>query len=197
MPKVGRVCPQRAAGLQTLEGARWGQTRPTLSQWFLLLFTCAALSTGCAYTLGPTNGQIAGAKSVQVNPFANNALEPRLTEYVTSSIRKSLQRDGTFRLDTKREGDIVLNGTILKFDRTELSFQPGDIITPRDYRVSIIAQINARERATGKVLVEREVTGYTTVRIGADLSSAERQAVPLIADDLGRKIASILSEGAW
>ena len=157
----------------------------------------AVLLTGCAYTLGPTNGQIAGAKSVQVNPFANHALEPRLTEYVTSSIRKSLQRDGTFRLDTKREGDIVLNGTILKFDRTELSFQPGDIITPRDYRVSIIAQINARERATGKVLVDREVTGYTTVRIGADLSSAERQAVPLIADDLGRKIASILSEGAW
>src|SRR5205823_12714032 len=30
----------------------------------------AVLLTGCAYTLGPTNGQIAGAKSVQVNPFA-------------------------------------------------------------------------------------------------------------------------------
>ena len=38
----------------------------------------ALLLCGCAYTLGPTNGQIAGAKSVQVNPFANNALEPRL-----------------------------------------------------------------------------------------------------------------------
>src|SRR5947199_7409779 len=72
------------------------------------LLAVAVLFSACAYMLGPTNGQIAGAKSVQVNPFANNALEPRLSEAVTTSIRKSLQRDGTFRLDTKREGDIVL-----------------------------------------------------------------------------------------
>ena len=176
----------------------WGHPRAGRHLLYsYLLLSLILLLTGCAYSLGPTNGQIAGAKSVQVNPFANNALEPRLSEAVTSSVRKSLQRDGTFRLDTKREGDIVLNGTILKFDRAELSFQPGDIITPRDYRVSIIALITARERATGKVLVDREVTGYTTVRVGNDLPSAERQAVPLIADDLGRKIAFILSEGAW
>jgi len=47
------------------------------------------------------------------------------------------------------------------------------------------------------VLVDREVSGYSTVRVGSDLPSAERQAVPLIADDLGRKVASILSEGSW
>jgi hypothetical protein len=63
--------------------------------------------------------------------------------------------------------------------------------------VAIVALVSARERATGKVLVEREVTGYSTVRIGSDLPSAERQAVPLMADDLGRKVTSILSEGAW
>jgi hypothetical protein len=91
----------------------------------------------------------------------------------------------------------VVSGAILRFDRTEVSFQPGDIITPRDYRVSIVAQVLARERITGKVLLNREVTGYTTVRVGADLSSAERQAVPLIADDLGRRVVSLLSEGPW
>jgi len=152
---------------------------------------------GCAYSLGPTNGQIAGGKSIQINPLANQALEPRLSEAVTTSIRKNVQRDGTFRLDTKNDGDIVLNGTILRFDRTEVSFQPRDVITPRDYRVSIVARIIARERAGGKVLVDREVTGYTTVRVGPDLPSAERQAVPLIADDLGRRVVSLLSEGSW
>src|SRR5436190_16625588 len=111
----------------------------------------ALVLTGCAYSLGPTNGQIAGARSVQVNPLVNNALEPRLTEAVTTSLRKNIQRDGTFRLDTHNQGDIVVSGTILKYDRTEVSFQPTDIITPRDYRVSIVAKILARERVTGKV----------------------------------------------
>ncbi len=163
----------------------------------LLLSLLAVLLVGCAYSLGPTNGQIAGAKSIQISPFVNNALEPRLSEAVITSLRKNIQRDGTFRLDTHNDGDIILTGTILKFDRTELSFQPGDIITPRDYRVSIVAKITARERVSGKVVVDREVTGYSTVRVGSDLPSAERQALPLIADDLGRKVASILSEGAW
>jgi hypothetical protein len=63
--------------------------------------------------------------------------------------------------------------------------------------VSIVARIIARERAGGKVLVDREVTGYTTVRVGPDLPSAERQSVPLIADDLGRRVVSLLSEGSW
>jgi hypothetical protein len=50
--------------------------------------------------------------------------------------------------------------------------------------------------------VSREVTGYSSVRFSkdlpnADLPSAEREAVPLIADDLGRKVTVLLSEGAW
>jgi len=165
--------------------------------WRLWLGLVVALVSGCAYSLGPTNGQIAGARSIQVRPFTSNALEPRLTEYVANSLRKNIQRDGTFRLETGHDGDIILTGAILRFDRTELSFQPADILTPRDYRVSIVAAITARERVTGKVLVSREVTGYSTVRVGSDLPSAERQAVPLIADDLGRKITSILSESPW
>jgi hypothetical protein len=152
---------------------------------------------GCAYRLGPIGGQTAGARSIQVQPFANNALEPRLSEAVVNSLRKNIQRDGTFRLERSSDADVILSGTILSFDRAELSFQPGDIITPRDYRVSILTKVTAQERATGKVLMDRLVTGNTTVRIGSDLPSAERQALPLIADDIGRKVASLLSEGAW
>jgi hypothetical protein len=174
-----------------------GPAHKRLGRQVLASLLAASVLSGCAYSLGPTNGQVAGGKSIQINPLVNQALEPRLTEAVTTSIRKNIQRDGTFKLDTKNESDVVLNGTILRYDRTEVSFQPRDVITPRDYRVSIVARIIARERAGGKVLVDREVTGYTTVRVGPDLSSAERQAVPLIADDLARRVVSLLAEGVW
>ena len=41
----------------------------------------------CAYRLGPTNGERAGARSVQVNPFENRTIEPRLVEAVTLALR--------------------------------------------------------------------------------------------------------------
>ncbi len=166
----------------------------------LLVFAAVALlSGGCAgYKLGPTNGVAAGSKSVQVNPFANRVLEePRLTEAVTLSLRKQLQQDGTFKLDTQRTGDVVVSGSIIEYDRAQLSFQPRDNLTPRDYRVTIWAEVSARERTSGKTLLARRVRGHTTVRVGSDLVSAERQAIPLAAEDLARNITALLVDGEW
>ena len=141
----------------------------------------------------------AGSRSVQVNIFQNKVLEePRLSEAVTAALRKQLQQDGTFTLDSRNEGDIVVNGTIVKYDRAGLSFQPQDILTPRDYRVTMWAQVEARDRTTGKVLLNnRRVRGHTTVRIGNDLTTAERQSIPLAAEDLARNITALLADGEW
>jgi hypothetical protein len=158
----------------------------------------AVLLTGCAgYQLGPTGGRTAGATSIQVNPFVNQTLEPRLSEAVTSSLRKRLQQDGTYRLDTRNEGDLIVTGTILDYDRSGVSYQPNDTRTPQDYLVVITTRVVARQRATGKVILDRKVTGRTMVRAGADLSSAERQAVPLLAEDMARNLTVLLTEGDW
>ena len=165
---------------------------------FLWSFLLAQLLAGCAgYQLGPTNGRVAGGKSIQINPFASKVIEPRLSETVTASVRKQLQQDGTFKLDTRNEGDIIVTGTITRYDRDQLSFQRGDVITPRDYGLAITANVNARERGSGKVVLDRNVVGRTTIRVGNDLTSAERQAVPLAAEDLARSITSLLVDGEW
>lgn len=165
--------------------------------WFLGLLVCWVLA-GCAgYRLGPTNGDMAGARSVQVNPFVNRTIEPRLGESVTISVRRYLQRDGTYRLDTKDRGDIIVSGTIIEFQRSGLSYQPTDVITPRDYWLAMIAHVRAVDRATGKVVLDRNVIGRTTMSVGNDLSSAERQATPLLAEDLARNITALLADGTW
>jgi outer membrane lipopolysaccharide assembly protein LptE/RlpB len=159
---------------------------------------CAVL-TGCAgYKLGPTNGMPAGSRSVQVNVFQNKVLEePRLSEAVTAAVRKQLQQDGTFTLDTRNDGDVIVNGTIVRYQRAGLSYQPQDIFTPRDYRLTMWAQVDARDRLTGKMLLNRRVRGHTTVRIGNDLTTAERQSIPLAAEDLARNITALLADGEW
>ena len=164
----------------------------------LAAFCLAATLCGCAgYKLGPSNGLAAGEKSVQIVPFSNQTLEPRLGDAVTSAIRKELQHDGTYHLATREAGDIVVTGAVTRYHRFELSFLPGDVLTVRDYRVSLTAQVTARERGTGKVLFDRPVTGSTLVRVGSDLTSAERQALPLLAADLAKNAAALLADGGW
>lgn len=153
---------------------------------------------GCAgYKLGPTNGVSAGARSVQIIPFANKTLQPQLSDWVMNSLRKNLQRDGTYRVETHDGGDIVLSGTITQYQRTQLSVQPADVLTVLDYQIMMTAQITAKERSTGKTIFSREVRGRTSLRAGNDLTSAERQAMPLLTDDLAKKTTALLVDGTW
>ena len=159
----------------------------------LLLTLC-----GCAgYRLGPSNGLNAGDKTIQIVPVTNRTLEPRLGYAATSALRKEIQRDGTFRLVTSGTADIVVTCELFRYDRNEVSFVPGDIVTARDYRVSLIAHVNAKETATGKMILTRDFTGNALMRLGTDLPSVERQTSPLLAADLARQITAALADGAW
>jgi hypothetical protein len=164
-----------------------------------VLLSClgAVVLSGCAgYQLGPTNGLTAGSKSIQVVPFSNQTYEARLTDPVTTALRKSLQRDGTYRLATRDGGDIVVTGVLTHYNRKELSFVPRDVLTVRDYRVTLTAQVIARDVTSGKATTNL-VTGYTLVRFNSDLTSAERQAWPLLAEDLAKNVTAWLVDGSW
>ncbi len=153
---------------------------------------------GCAgYQVGPVNGAVSREKSVQVVPFANKTLQPHLSDEVTSELRRELSEEGTYKLVSHDNGDIIISGTVTSYTRQALSFQPSDNQTVKDYRVGIRAQVVAKERGSGKVLFDQPVNGFTLVRIGADLTSDERQAMPLLAQDLSRRIVSMLTEGSW
>jgi hypothetical protein len=164
--------------------------------WFCAL--ALALTAGCAgYHLGPTNGMAAGSRSIQFTPFVNRTLEPRLGEYAMMSLRKNFMQDGTYRVDTHDEGDIIVTGDIQKYERTGLSFQPTDVLTVQDYNIYMTVKVVAKERSTGKVILEKIVTGRTALRAGPDLTSAERQAIPLLTDDFAKRTLAALADGTW
>jgi len=164
----------------------------------LLVGLLPMVLAGCAgYRLGPTNGVAAGSQSVQIAPFQNTTSEPRLSDAVATALRKQLQQDGTYRLDTQGGGDLLVMGLITRYDRTAVSFQPTDIITARDFKVVLAADVTVIERSTGRTNLHREVSGRTTIRVGNDQTSAERQALPLLAEDLARNITSLMVDGTW
>jgi Lipopolysaccharide-assembly len=164
----------------------------------LLSLAAAGALAGCAgYRVGPTGDQTAGGKSVQVVPFLNRTPEPRLADAVTAAVRKELQRDGTLLLATHDAGDIIVTGALTRYVRHEVSLVPEDVATVRDYNLGLTAQVTARDRGTGKVLFDQPITSYTLIRVSDNLSNTERQALPLLATDLARRITALLADGSW
>ena len=161
------------------------------------LILLLALS-GCAgYRLGPTTGIAARYRTLCVMPFANETLEPRLPEAVQSALLHTLQQEGTYRVTRRDEADVVVTGRIVEYERGGIAYDPNDVRTITDFRVVLRAEVTATETATGRRLLEETVAGRTTVRLGADQPSAERQALPLVAENLSRNITSRLVDGDW
>ena len=163
-----------------------------------LLILLALTAGGCAgYKLGPTNGIAAGSRTVKFKPFINKTHEPRVTEYLSTSLRKQLQQDGTFRLETSGNPDILVSGEITKIDRSGLSYLANDVLTPQEYTLTMQARVVAVDVSTGKVFINRTVQGATYLRIGNDEYSAERQAIPLLTDNVARSAIALLVDGPW
>jgi len=192
----------RVKALKQLRNGRADECSQRAGQCFRALNLVAvlaafALLTGCAgYSLGPTNGLVAGSRKIQITPFLNHTLEPRLGDAVTTSLRKGIQRDGTFRLATRGDADIVITGVVTKYSRHELNFESHDVLTVKDFRVDVSAEISARDVASGKS-TNWTATAYTLVRVGSDLTSSERQAQPLLADELAKHVTDSIVDGSW
>ena len=159
----------------------------------------AGMLAGCAgYQLGPVNGAVAGAKSIEVQPFNNQTLEPRLGDSLTQSLRERLLTDATYRVVSRAgAGDIVVTGVIRQYTRQGLGYLNTDVTTPENFRVDLMVHVTARDRLSGKTILDKNVKGHTFVHIGNDLASAEREALPLLAEDLAQNISELLTEGAW
>jgi hypothetical protein len=164
----------------------------------ILAVACALSGGGCAgYHLGSTDAVPAGYRTIIVTPFTNRTLEPRMNDDATFALRKEIQLDGTLRLATGSTADIEITGELVRYERIEISFLSTDTTTGRDYRINLTARVVARDRSLNKVVLDREVTGHSLMRVGSDLPSAERQTMPLVATDLARQITALLVDGTW
>jgi hypothetical protein len=164
----------------------------------LLSLLLVSVLTGCVgYQAGPTNGVIAGARTVRVSFFRNETLEPRLVVAVNRALKRNLQQDGTFELETHGNADLLVTGELTDFLRGGVSYTPGDILTVQDYNLQLTARIKVTDRVTGEVILDRTITGSSIVRVGSDLSAGQRQAVPLIADQLARQATDLIVDGDW
>jgi outer membrane lipopolysaccharide assembly protein LptE/RlpB len=156
----------------------------------------AYLFGGCAgYHVGPaTPAHLRQIHSIAVPTFGNTTLVPRIEVLVTSTVIKQFQQDGTFRIVNQDQADAVLKGEIVAVGRSPARSVRGNVLATTEFNLTMAVKYTLVGR-DGKVLAPGQVSGATSFFVGSDVSTDERQALPLAAEELARHLVSQLSEG--
>jgi len=157
----------------------------------------AWLFAGCAgYQLGPaTPAYLRHIHSIAIPTFSNTTLVPRIEVLVTSTVIKQFQQDGTFRIVNADQADAVLKAEIVSVGRSPARSVRGNVLSTTEFNLSLAVKYSLVGR-DGKVLGSPgSAAGGTSFFVGSDVSTDERQALPLAAEQLARSLVSQLSEG--
>ncbi len=153
---------------------------------------------GCAgYHVGPIQPHaLREVQSISVPTFENKTLVPRIAVLVTDTVIKQFQQDGTYRIASDETADAVLKGDITRIYRAPARSVRGNVLATNEFNLSLRVRYTLVERETGRTLTSPvEVAGTTSFFVGPDITSDERQALPLAAEELAIRLVSQLSEG--
>jgi len=158
---------------------------------------CAALALcGCAnYRLGTTLPP--HLKTIYVETFENHTEEPNIEQKITIAVRRQFQHDGQLKIVADEDtSDVTLKATLESYDVESLLYERNNPNTTRRYRARVFCMVDARETATGKVIVQQRVTGDMTFPAVGDTVTARRNALDEVARDLALEVVDAVI-GAW
>ncbi len=153
---------------------------------------------GCAgYRIGPVQPYyLRDVHRIAVPTFDNKTLQPRIAVLVTDTVIKQFQQDGTYRIVGDDQADAILKGEITRINRAPARSVRGNVLATTEFNLSMRVRYSLVSRSTGKAMTPpREVIGSTSFFVGPDITSDERQALPLAAEELAVHLVSQLSEG--
>jgi hypothetical protein len=159
-------------------------------------FLLGFLFSGCAgYHLGSVKpAYLREVHSIAVPTFKNATLTPRLEALVAGTVVKQFQQDGTYRITTEEKADAVLQGEIISVNRTPARSVRGNVLSTTEFNLGLRVSYSLTAR-DGKVIGGGQASGGTSFFVSTDVSTDERQALPLAAEELARQLVSQLSEG--
>jgi outer membrane lipopolysaccharide assembly protein LptE/RlpB len=155
------------------------------------------LLTGClGYHVGPVKPSVLrDVHGIAVPTFENKTLLPRVEVLITDSVIKQLQQDGTYKIANENNADAILKAEISEIIRTPARSLRGNVLATTEFNLAMHVKYKL-ETPSGTVLMpSTEVVGTTSFFVGEDVTTDERQALPLAAEELAIHLVTQLSEG--
>jgi hypothetical protein len=171
---------------------------------FVAGLACLGL-TGCfGYHIGPAKPYyLRDVHSIAIPTFANNTLIPRIEVLVTDTVIKQFQQDGTFQITSNQNADAVLKGEISRITRSPARSVTGNVLATSEFNLVMRLRYKLVGRDGKPIAPSGEVSGSTSFFVEntsstgttGDVTTDERQALPLATEELAIHLVSQLSEG--
>ncbi len=133
-------------------------------------------------------------KSIAVPTFKNSSPEPDIEIQSTNAVIKQLKVDGTLKVVSKEQADVLLRCEIIDYKRTPLHYTEGT--TPSEYRITIVVSATLTDLKKNEELwANKIIRGNVDFRITTSLPASEREALPDAIEDLAHDIVEQVVEG--
>ena len=157
---------------------------------------CLGLSGCLGYHIGPVKPTyLRDVQTIAIPTFENKTLLPRIEVLVTDTVIKQFQQDGTFRIANGGNADATLKGEIIRISRSPARSVVGNVLATSEFNLSVRVKYKI-VGPDGKALgPPGDVVGTTSFFVGTDVTTDERQALPLASEELANRLVTQLSEG--
>jgi hypothetical protein len=166
-----------------------------LKALFATLF-CFVLGGCLGYHIGPVKPYyLRDVHTIAVPTFTNRTLVPRIEVLVTDTVIKQLQQDGTFQITNGDKADATLSGEIYRITRAPARSLTQNVLATTEFSLVLVVKYSLTGRDGKPLVPPTDVIGQTSFFVSSDVTSDERQALPLATEDLATRLVSDVSEG--
>lgn len=173
---------------------------------FAAALACLSLIGCLGYHIGPVKPYyLRDVHSISVPTFKNHTLVPHIEVLVTDTVIKQFQQDGTYQIASGENADATLTGQIYSITRSPARSLRENVLLTTEFNLGLIVKYTVVGR-DGKELASDQVSGTTSFFVSSgnttnnstttgDVTTDERQALPLATEDLATRLVAQLSEG--
>lgn len=173
---------------------------------FAAALACLSLIGCLGYHVGPVKPYyLRDVHSISVPTFKNHTLVPHIEVLVTDTVIKQFQQDGTYQIASGENADATLTGQIYSITRSPARSLAENVLLTTEFNLGLIVKYTVVGR-DGKALASDQVSGTTSFFVSSgnttnnrtttgDVTTDERQALPLATEDLATRLVAQLSEG--
>ena len=163
---------------------------------FAAVFACFVLGGCLGYHVGPVKPYyLRDVHTIAVPTFENKTLLPHIEVLVTGTVIKQLQQDGTFQIARDEDADATLKAQITRIDRLPARSVRGNVLKTTEFNLSMRLKYTLVARDETILAPPAEIVGTTSFFVSSDVTTDERQALPLATEDLATRLVTQLSEG--
>jgi hypothetical protein len=168
---------------------------------------CLGLSGCLGYHIGPAKpSYLSDIHTIAIPTFENKTLVPRVEVLVTDTVIKQFQQDGTYRITGGDKADATLKGEIIRISRSPARSVSGNVLATREFNLAMRVKYKLVGPDGKSIAPPGEVVGTTSFFVSStvtadnqqligDVTTDERQALPLATEELANRLVTQLSEG--